>query len=112
MAEAVPPVAELKHKSQRHIRREIISKPFDKFGVRLYTIREHRKEADTMRTEEEARRALNQARDRYDRENTKQIKFKFNLKTDADILSKLQAEPNTQGYIKRLIREDIERNGG
>lgn len=63
-------------------------------------------------TEEEARRAKNQAKDRYDKENTKQIKFKFNLKTDADILAKLASEPSMQGYVKRLIREDIARNGG
>lgn len=63
-------------------------------------------------TEEEARRAKNKAKDRYDKENTKQIKFKFNLKTDADIITRLAAEPSMQGYIKRLIREDIARNGG
>ena len=63
-------------------------------------------------TEEEARRAKNRAKDRYDRENTRQIKFKFNLKTDADILARLSAMPSMQGYIKRLIREDIARGEG
>ena len=47
---------------------------------------------------------------RYDKENTKQVKFKFNLTTDADILQRLREEPNMQGYIKRLIREDIDRS--
>ena len=55
----------------------------------------------------EAQRAHNQARDKWDKNNTKQVKFKFNLRTDADILNHLQAQPNIQGYIKRLIREDI-----
>ncbi len=50
------------------------------------------------------------AHDRYDKENTKPVKFKFNKKTDADIIAKLQSEPNKQGYVKRLIREDIARN--
>ena len=61
-----------------------------------------------MRTEE-GRIAYNRARDRYDKEHTKQIKMKLNLKTDADILSRLQEQSSVQGYIKRLIREDIAR---
>ena len=61
---------------------------------------------------EESRRARNLAKERYTRENTRPLKVKLNLKTDADILAKLETEPNMQGYIKRLIREDISRNGG
>lgn len=44
---------------------------------------------------------------KYDAVNTKQIKFKLNLKTDADILDKLESVENKQGYIKNLIRKDI-----
>lgn len=62
-----------------------------------------------MRTEE-GKRAAAMAHDRYDKENTKSIKFKFNKKTDADILDRFQEVGNKQGYIKRLIREDIARN--
>lgn len=58
----------------------------------------------------DAQRRQNDARDRYDKENTKQVKFKFNLRTDADILEYLYAQPNMQGYIKRIIRDDIARN--
>ena len=61
-------------------------------------------------TPEEARRAKNDSNARYDQENTRQVKFKFNLKTDADVLMKLDSESNMQGYIKRLIREDIARS--
>lgn len=63
-------------------------------------------------SEEEARRAKNMAKDRYDKENTRPLKLKLNLKLDADILAKLETVPSMQGYIKRLIREDIARNGG
>ena len=63
-------------------------------------------------SEEEARRAKNIAKDRYDKENTRPLKLKLNLKLDADILTKLETVPSMQGYIKRLIREDIARNGG
>lgn len=59
----------------------------------------------------DAQRRQNEARDLYDKQNTKQVKFKFNLRTDADILEHLYAQPNMQGYIKRIIREDIARNG-
>lgn len=44
---------------------------------------------------------------KYDKENTKQIILKLNLKTDADILQKLESVPNRQGYIKDLIRADL-----
>lgn len=43
----------------------------------------------------------------YDKANTKQVKFKFNIKTDADILEHLKRQTNIQGYIKALIRADI-----
>lgn len=44
---------------------------------------------------------------KYDKNNTKQIKLKLNLKTDKDILDKLNSVGNKQGYIKSLIRKDI-----
>lgn len=46
----------------------------------------------------------------YDEQNTVQVKLKLNINTDADILSKLESVPNKQGYIKELIRKDIERS--
>lgn len=48
------------------------------------------------------------AQSKYDKKNTKQISFKFNLNTDADILERFQEVDNVQGYIKRLIRNDIQ----
>lgn len=44
---------------------------------------------------------------KYDKDHTRQVKFKFNIKTDADILDYLAKQANTQGYIKSLIRADI-----
>lgn len=50
------------------------------------------------------------AQAKYDKKNTKGFYLKLNIKTDADILAKLEAiSDGKQGYIKRLIREDIER---
>ena len=36
----------------------------------------------------------------------KRFNFGFNVKTDADILDKLDSVGNKQAYIKRLIRDD------
>ena len=44
---------------------------------------------------------------RYDAAHTTQVTLKLNLRTDSDILDRLQSVPNRQGYIKRLIREDL-----
>lgn len=52
--------------------------------------------------------AQKRASRKYDAEHTRVIKMKLNKKTDADILDKLDSVPNVQGYIKRLIRKDIE----
>lgn len=46
----------------------------------------------------------------YDRENTRRINLKLNNKTDADIIQRLEEMKDTegiQGYLKRLIREDM-----
>ncbi len=54
-----------------------------------------------------ASKAQIRATAKYDKANTKQILLKLNLKTDADILRHLEAQESMQGYIKRLIREDM-----
>ena len=48
---------------------------------------------------------------KYDPKATKQIRMKLNIKSDADILAKLDEVDNKQGYIKELIRKDIKRGG-
>lgn len=51
---------------------------------------------------------------KYDRENTTRINLKLNNATDADIIALLKAKKETegiQGYLKRLIREDIKKTG-
>lgn len=47
---------------------------------------------------------------KYDRENAVSLVMKLNRKTDQDILTRLAAVESKQGYIKRLIREDIARD--
>ena len=46
---------------------------------------------------------------RWDAENAVQVKMKLNKNTDADILEQLENVKSKQGYIKKLIRMDIER---
>lgn len=50
------------------------------------------------------------AQAKYDKDNTIQIKLKLNKKTDRDIIDRLSAADNIQGYIKELIRLDILRD--
>ena len=48
----------------------------------------------------------------YDKENTRRINLKLNNKTDKDIIAQLEKLKETegiQGYLKRLIREDIKK---
>lgn len=51
--------------------------------------------------------AQKRANAKYEREKTRSIKIKLTISTDADILAKLDAVGNKQGYIKALIRADI-----
>lgn len=40
---------------------------------------------------------------------TKRYGLKLNMHTDAELIEKLSEQSSVQGYIRRLIREDIER---
>ena len=47
---------------------------------------------------------------KYKAEKTRQLVIRF-YPADADILEHLQQQDSKQGYIKQLIREDMQRNG-
>lgn len=53
--------------------------------------------------------AQRKANAKYEREKTRSIKIKLTKSTDADILAKLDAVGNKQGYIKKLIRDDLKK---
>lgn len=57
-----------------------------------------------MATTEAQRRAAA----KYDAKSTRQYHLKLNLNTDADVIKALEAQPSAQGYIKALIRADIQ----
>lgn len=46
---------------------------------------------------------------KYDAENTTGVYLKLNNIHDADIIARLDEVGNKQGYIKELIRADIEK---
>ena len=48
----------------------------------------------------------------YEKENLRQIRLKINRKTEPDLLAWIEKQDNIQGYIKELIRKDMERAEG
>lgn len=46
--------------------------------------------------------------ERYDKTHTERVNLKLNKGTDKDILDKLASVPSKQGYIKALIRADLQ----
>lgn len=48
--------------------------------------------------------------ERYAIKNKKQFKIDCIKTTEMDIIEKLESMPNKAGYIKSLIRADIEKN--
>lgn len=45
--------------------------------------------------------------DKWRKANTKTVSLVLMYKSDADIIEKLESVPNKNGYIKTLIRADI-----
>ena len=45
----------------------------------------------------------------YEKENLRQIRLKINRKTEPELLEWIEKQDNIQGYIKRLIMEDMEK---
>ena len=59
--------------------------------------------------------ALKRAQAKYQRKMIvrnilKQYNFKFHIVHDADIIKVLESQKNKNGYIKKLIRDDMQRN--
>lgn len=53
--------------------------------------------------------ARKKARDKYNKENYKVVSFKLSKKYDEDIIEFLDEQENKQGYIKELIKQDMQR---
>lgn len=46
----------------------------------------------------------------YEKRTVKQYKYELNKNTDADIIAFLETVDNKQGLIKKLLREEIQKN--
>lgn len=46
---------------------------------------------------------------KYEKQFQRSIRLKVNSKTESDLLEWLLRQKNMQGYIKKLIRKDMER---
>lgn len=46
---------------------------------------------------------------KYEKENIRQIRLKINRKTEPELIEWIEKQENIQGYIKRLIREDMKK---
>lgn len=46
---------------------------------------------------------------KYEKDNLRQIRLKINRKTEPELLEWIEKQGNIQGYIKRLILEDMEK---
>lgn len=66
-----------------------------------YDRKQERREVETI--------PESKAKKEWMKEHTTFIGLKFNNRQDADILQKLEEVGNKQGYIKALIRADIEK---
>lgn len=55
--------------------------------------------------------ATGQAKIDWDKANTVMCSLKLNKRKDAAIIEKLNKVDSKQGYIKRLIREDLQKGG-
>ena len=53
--------------------------------------------------------AQRKAKEKYDARTAVQVHLKLNMITDKDILEKLASVENKQGYIKDLIRKDMQK---
>lgn len=58
---------------------------------------------------EYAKRTNYASQNKYHKEKTKSIAIRLFMATEMDIIEKLDSVDNKAGYIKKLIREDIQR---
>ena len=49
---------------------------------------------------------------RYHAKAIVRVTVDFNRNTERELVERIESEPNRSGYIKRLVREDVERKGG
>ena len=48
---------------------------------------------------------------RYKRANIMRVSVDFNRKTEPELVERIEAQENKSGYLKQLVKEDIQRDG-
>ncbi len=48
---------------------------------------------------------------KYEKEKLLRVMVKFNRNTEPDLVERVESQENRAGYLKRLVKEDIERDG-
>ena len=48
---------------------------------------------------------------KYERDNLLRVMVKFNRKTEPELVERVEEQDSKAGYLKRLVKEDIEREG-
>ena len=48
---------------------------------------------------------------KYEREKLLRVMVKFNRKNESELVERMEQQENKAGYLKRLVKEDIEREG-
>lgn len=62
--------------------------------------------ADIQR--EYAKRSGYAANIKYNKEHTRSVTIRFMINTESDLLNHINTQPNKSGYIKSLIKKDME----
>jgi hypothetical protein len=75
---------------------------------RIYTEEEAR-ERKNARQREYAKKTNYAASTRSEKRNVRRYIVKASINTEMDIIEKLESTPNKMGYIKQLIRADIQK---
>lgn len=47
---------------------------------------------------------------KYERENLLRVMVKFNRKTEPELVERIESQENKAGYLKSLVKSDIERD--
>ena len=51
------------------------------------------------------------ANQRYERDTLLKVSVAFNRNTEPELVAKVEEQESKAGYLKRLVKEDVERDG-
>ena len=52
------------------------------------------------------------ANKRYERDTLLKVTVSFNRNTEPDLVERMEEQDSKAGYLKRLVKEDVERDSG